>query len=427
MIEQFYQLFKKSTGVSTDTRTLKHGNLFFALKGSSFNGNKFATKALELGASCVVIDEAEFEIEGKTFFVNDVLTALQQLANFHRRTLKIPVIAIGGSNGKTTTKELTASVLSQNFKTFHTKGNLNNHIGVPLSLLSINEQVEIAIIELGANHLKETMFLCQIAEPTCGLITNNGKDHLEGYGSIDGVRKGNAELFQYLNEHEGMAFISSMQNDLMDVVKPLKFLTYGLNETDFVSGKILNSFPTLVVELKTDKHLQKVQSDLYGIYNLENVLAASCIGKYFGLSDEQIKSGIENYHPANNRSQIVQKDSNTFIMDCYNANPSSMKVALDSFEQLHSENKIVVLGDMFELGSFSKQEHLMIIHQTEKMNLKQRVFVGQEFSKLVKPNQNTSSFTNVIDAQAWFRSQKFLNTTFMLKASRGVAIEKILE
>lgn len=424
--ERLYQLFLESKGVSTDTRSLKTGQLFFAIKGPNFNGNLFAQNALKLGAIGVVVDDEINVSDERIIKSNDVLTELQMLAKHHRKQLQIPVIAICGSNGKTTTKELTSSILSEAFNVFSTKGNLNNHIGVPLSLLSINSNHQIAVIEIGANHLGETKLLCNLAQPTHGLITNNGKDHLEGYGSLEGVRKGNAELFEYLKENNGIGCISSMQEDLSAWKNELQSYSYGISESDFISGKVLENFPSLKIQLNFAGDVMIINSNIYGEYNFENILAASCLSCVVKVELEKIKLGIEKYFPSNNRSQIVKKDSNTFILDAYNANPSSMMAALQSFEKLNADTKIFVLGDMLELGTFSELEHQNIYQTSLNMKVTKRVFIGPEFLKTVKPSSTEICFRNVMEASAWFSNQIFTDTVFLLKGSRGMTLEKLL-
>ena len=426
-LQQIFNLFKNSNGVSTDTRSLKEGQIFFAIKGPSFNGNKFAKEALEKNASAVVVDEEADLTDDRIIVVENSLTMLQRLANIYRREFNIPVIAIGGSNGKTTTKEITAFVLQEKFKTFFTKGNLNNHLGVPLTLLSMPAETEIAIIEIGANHLQETNHLCSIIEPTHGLITNNGKDHLEGYGSLEGVRKGNGELFEFLASNKGVAFISSLQNDLINTSLSIRSETFGESESDNIQGKILENFPFLKIEISNQIGSEIVHTKLYGDYNFENILAASCIGNHFGLVLPEIKNGIEKYKPANNRSQVEKIGTNTFILDAYNANPSSMMAALNSFEKLKSKNKIIVLGDMFELGSFSKAEHKLIYEKAKSLEVNLKIFVGNEFSKVVSETDTELCFANVDDAKRWYRKFAAEDYVFLFKASRGMELEKILQ
>ncbi len=446
-VSQLYDLFCKSTGISTDTRSVEQGNIFFALKGERFNGNLYAENALKGGAAYVVIDEKYFDENERFILVEDVLKTLQQLANFHRKQLQTIIIAIGGSNGKTTTKELISAVLQSTFKTFATKGNLNNHIGVPLSLLSIKdsakplsgfsttdrvspvEPTDFAIIELGANHLGETKFLCEIAEPDFGLITNNGKDHLEGYGSIEGVIKGNGELFDYLRKENRIAFVNADQQDLMLLSEGIKRTTYGENEISDYKGSINQQFPFL--QLTTGN--SQLTTNLIGKYNFPNIMAAVCIGKYFGVDEEKVKQAIESYSPINNRSQVLKIGSNTFILDAYNSNPSSLNAALDNFFDLPEENKIVIAGDMAELGAASLEEHIEILKKIEKAclpdrqgNWKMVLLVGEEFKKADIGNKFLH-FKNVIELKEWFGKQSFENYFFLLKASRVIGLEKLIQ
>lgn len=429
-ISELYQLFTSSKGISTDTRKIQNGSLFFALKGPNFNANLFAKQAIEQGARAAVIDEIEFSIEGKTILVDSVLSTLQELAKYHRSQLKSPVIAITGSNGKTTTKELTYSVLSSTFKTYCTQGNLNNHIGVPLTLLSIPTSAEMVVIELGANHLNENKVLCEIAEPDYGIITNNGKDHLEGYGSIEGVRKGNGEVYEFLKARGAIAFVSAYQEDLILYSEGMERIIYGNHENSIVKAEAMNSFPYLKAKfLFSDSETFEAQTQLVGKYNIENILAAAAIGFHFKVSKEKIKNAIENYKPANNRSQQQLKDGNSFILDAYNANPSSMKLALENFAEFPVVNKIVVLGDMAELGEYSDSEHDLILKQIKTLSLKEIWLVGNEFFKASSKykNENIRTFENVDALKKYYQQQKITGYYFLLKGSRVNKLEKMLE
>ena len=432
-IEQLYQLYLQSSGVSTDTRKINSGSLFFALKGPNFNANNFAALATDQGALAAVIDEEKFFIdEQKTILVHDVLKTLQQLALHHRRQMKCPVIAITGSNGKTTTKELVFAILKSEFNTFCTQGNLNNHIGVPLTLLSIPVNAEMIVIELGANHIGENKFLCELAEPDFGLITNNGMDHLEGYGSIEGVRKGNGEVYEYLKTKNATAFVSAFQQDLMMSSENQNRIIYGENEKSIVRAEVLHSFPYLKSNLTfADKNSFEVQTQLVGKYNLENILAAAAIGFHFGVSAEKIKSAIENYQPANNRSQQREINGNHFILDAYNANPSSMLLALQNFADFPVENKIAVLGDMAELGEYSETEHEKILQQALSFQLKEIWLVGNNFFRLAEKslpkNSVIKTFSSVEELKTHFQKQHFSQYYFLLKGSRVNKLEKMLE
>ncbi|MCH5599337.1 UDP-N-acetylmuramoyl-tripeptide--D-alanyl-D-alanine ligase [Niabella ginsengisoli] len=339
-IADLYNIYKQYPSVQTDTRKLKSGDIFFALKGPNFNGNSFAKAALEAGAAYVVIGEKEFEISEKTILVDDVLTALQQLANHHRKQFSIPFIAITGSNGKTTTKELIHTVLSEKYKVYTTEGNLNNHIGIPLTLLKIKRDAEIAVIEMGANHLLEIESYCRIAEPTHGLITNCGKAHLEGFGSIEGVRKGKGELFDYLKtKDDAVAFIMQDYDYLQTMSKDIsKIITYGTQDAH-VTGHSGNNATLLNVHVEIENTNTEIKTQLVGDYNLPNVLAAVAVGDAFNISLNEIKSAIEKYVPSNSRSQLVETGSNKIILDAYNANPSSMKLAIENFEHIDTTKK----------------------------------------------------------------------------------------
>ena len=421
-IEELYQIYLKHPSVQTDTRKLKPGDIFFALKGEKFNGNAFAKQAVEAGAAYVVIDDAAYEISGKTILVDNVLECLQQLAHHHRQQFQIPFIAITGSNGKTTTKELIHAVLSSKYKTYTTEGNLNNHIGIPLTLLRIKADAEIAVIEMGANHQKEIESYCQYALPTHGLITNCGKAHLEGFGGAAGVRKGKGELFDYLKTIDGTAFIFNDYDYLKEMsVGVSHIFSYGSKDGD-ITGEMLSSEPNLETAI-TGKNTFHIQTQLVGSYNFPNVLAAVCVGQYFKIAADKIKWAIENYTPSNSRSQLINKGSNRFIMDAYNANPSSMKLAIENFANLKSEKKVLLLGAMAELGEESMAEHEAIIKLIQSKNWEKVVLVGGDFIKLAHPYL---SFTNAQEAKTWLQNQKFENTDFLVKGSRSMQMEKII-
>lgn len=421
-LEDLYKIYLQHPTVQTDSRKIKPGDLFFALKGENFNGNHFAKNAVEAGAACVVIDEKEFEIPGKTFLVNNSLQALQQVALHHRRKFTIPFLAITGSNGKTTTKELIHAVLSSTYKTYTTEGNLNNHIGIPLTILKIKADAEIAVIEMGANHQKEIAGYCQYALPTHGLITNCGKAHLEGFGSEEGVRKGKGELFDFLRQHNGTAFIMHDYAYLNEMSKGMNQVnSYGSMNAD-ITGSIVANEPFLQVEI-TKGMTSVIQTKLVGKYNFPNVLAAVCVGNYFKVPAEKIKQAIEAYTPSNSRSQLIQKGSNQYILDAYNANPSSMKVAIENFASLPAENKVLLLGAMAELGDGSIDEHLALIHLIQSYNWKEVVLVGGDFLKIKHP---FLSFTDAEAAKNWLQQQNYSHTAFLVKGSRSIQMEKIL-
>jgi UDP-N-acetylmuramoyl-tripeptide--D-alanyl-D-alanine ligase len=423
MIEELYKIFLQHPSVQTDTRKLKTGDIFFALKGPAFNGNAFAKEAINKGAVLAIIDEESFAIPGKTFVVPDVLTALQQLALFHRKQFLIPFIAITGSNGKTTTKELIHAVLSTTFKTYTTEGNLNNHIGIPLTLLKIKPNAQMAVIEMGANHLHEIESYCTIARPTHGLITNCGKAHLEGFGSEEGVRKGKGELFDFLKQNNGTAFVMWDYDYLRQMSKGIpQIIRYGTADAE-VEGMADSSGEYLQVKMK--KGLSEViRTQLVGDYNLPNVLAAVCLGIHFGVPDEKIIAAIENYIPSNSRSQLIEKGTNKIIMDAYNANPSSMKLAIENLAHMAGENKILMLGAMAELGETSLEEHQAILDLIKQFRWKEVILVGDNFKKLNPPYP---VFENSLLAKEWYQQQQYQNSFILVKGSRSMQMEKILE
>lgn len=426
MTEELYKIFQQYPSVQTDTRKLKPGDIFFALKGPNFNGNLFAKQAIDSGAAHVVIDEKEFEIPGKTFLVPDVLIALQGLALHHRRQFNIPFIAITGSNGKTTTKELIHAVLSSSFKTYTTEGNLNNHIGVPLTILKIKPDAAMAVIEMGANHLGEIAGYCKIALPTHGLITNCGKAHLEGFGGIEGVRKGKGELFDHLRTlTHGFAFVMWDYDYLQEMSKGISgIIKYGTQQNDHVIGKVFRNDPFLEVEITQGLTNGIITTQLVGEYNLPNVLAAVTVGKFFEVSEKKIKPAIENYIPSNSRSQLIEKHSNKIILDAYNANPSSMKLAIENFANKKEPNKILMLGAMAELGKESLQEHQQIVDLIKKYPWKEVALIGGDFLKLSHP---FLSFEDSVKAKDWFVQQNFQNSYILVKGSRSMRMENVLE
>lgn len=424
-IEDLYKIYSSSSGISTDTRNIEKGNLFFALKGENFNGNKFAIKALENGASHVVIDDDSFAIDNRYIVVSDTLQILQELAHFHRRELAIPIIAIAGSNGKTTTKELTASVLNTSYKTYFTKGNFNNEIGLPLTILDIKKDAEIAILEMGARKQNDIAFLCEIAEPTHGIITNIGKDHIEFFGSVENTLIANTELFDYLSKNNGTVFINPEHKELMDATKSIdKLIRYGSAPNIEFSGKIEQEHPFLTLSYTHDQEQYFCKSQLVGGYNLENIMAAIAIGSYFKISQKKIITAIETYQPKNNRSQLIEYDSNSIILDAYNANPSSMKLALESFERIVHPKKMVILGDMLELGDTSEEEHLLTILQLKKMHLDTIILVGAEMSK-VQHKLDCLHFDNYAALKIWFDQNLPQNYLILVKGSRGISLEKV--
>ena len=421
-IAQLHQLFLQCNKVSTDTRKIESNSLFFALKGENFNGNTFAKQALENGAKYVIIDEEEYLINNKTILVDNVLKALQELATYHRNYLKIKIIALTGSNGKTTTKELINATLSQKYKTVATVGNLNNHIGVPLTLLSMNTNTEIGIVEMGANHLNEIELLCNLAQPDYGYITNFGKAHLEGFGSMEGVIKGKTELYNYLIENDKHIFLNA--DDAIQVEKLssyIKKIGFSKTNKEYYKIELLEANP--FVKLKVENSI--ITSNLIGAYNFTNLCAATVIAKYFNLEVEAIKTGIENYTPQNNRSQIITIDSNKVILDAYNANPSSMQAALTNFANLKDENKIVILGDMFELGKEAEKEHQNIAELAMDLNFSKIFLVGENFFKTETVSDKVKKYKSFEDFKNNFKQLK--DTTLLIKGSRGMALERTLD
>lgn len=414
-IEQLYQLFIQNYLVDTDTRSIRKGSIFFALKGDNFNGNQFVEQALVNGASFAVIDEVEYNDQPKTILVNNVLETLQKLAQYHRKKLNIPIIALTGSNGKTTTKELINCVLSKKYRTTATIGNLNNHIGVPLTLLSIKPTTEIGIIEMGANHLKEIDFLCNIAKPNFGLITNFGKAHLEGFGGVEGVIKGKSELYDFLRATKEVAFINTDDPTQMKQSQGIKRITFNNNKI-----KYLEANPFVKVQFNDIT----IQSKLIGKYNYNNTAAAIAIGDYFKVTLNDIKDAIENYESINNRSQIITKDSLKIILDAYNANPSSMKVALENFNELKDKQKIVFLGDMFELGKESSKEHQQIADFALSLNFDKVYLIGKAFSTI--DVKNALTYVDFEDFETSNKNLNLKNYTLLIKGSRGMALERIL-
>ncbi|MBW4888314.1 UDP-N-acetylmuramoyl-tripeptide--D-alanyl-D-alanine ligase [Mucilaginibacter sp. HMF5004] len=428
-IEQLYAIYQQYPVISTDTRKIAPGSIFFALKGDKFDANTFAEQAIAAGAAYAVIDNPAYQTSDKQILVNDVLTTLQELAKYHRSQLQIPVIGLTGSNGKTTTKELINSVLSQHYKTYATIGNLNNHIGVPLTLLAIKSDVEVAIVEMGANHQKEIELLSNICQPTHGLITNVGRAHLEGFGGREGVKKGKGELFDYLKTSKGVAFVNADSEVLLDMVKERSMqnvVYYGADEANAVSGKLIENSPFLKLQWKLKESTYHIaQSQLTGAYNLDNILAAICIGHYFKLSEEELNRGIENYAPTNNRSQIVTTETNTLICDYYNANPSSMLVAIENVGLLDFPHKILILGDMFELGDESPAEHTAIINKAMVTPVDERIFIGEEFYRQ-KGETNAIFFRDADEAITALKAQPVKNATVLIKGSRGMALERLV-
>jgi len=432
-VKELYELFRASRKISTDSRHIVPGTLFFALKGDRFDGNFFASEALDRGAGFAIVDNPAVVVPEKNFIlVEDVLSCLQQLARFHRRQFLVPVIAITGSNGKTTTKELVSAVLSAHYPTHFTRGNLNNHIGICLTLLDMPDDTEVAVIEMGANAQGEIAALCRIAEPTHGVVTNIGKAHLEGFGGLEGVKRGKSELYQFLQANRGTVFINQGEDFLPDLSAGVqKRIFYGLSDTlspdsPRLEACLLGEQPFLQVGfLNEENEMIAVQSQLIGRYNIGNLLTAIALGRYFKVPSEKIKGAIEGYVPAMNRSQLFKQGTNTFILDAYNANPSSMEQALRNFSAAPSGKKVAILGAMFELGQESAQELAHIAKLAFDCGFDQLILVGEAF----KPAADTLQVPFFADIQAlrkWFSLENWDNTLFLLKGSRGMQMEKLL-
>ncbi|MBS1530329.1 MAG: UDP-N-acetylmuramoyl-tripeptide--D-alanyl-D-alanine ligase [Bacteroidetes bacterium] len=443
--EELYRLYKQHPIISTDTRRISPDCLFFALKGENFDANTFAGQAIEQGASYAIIDDPDYKNGDQYLLVENVLSSLQNLARHHRRQLMIPVIGLTGTNGKTTTKELINAVLSQQFNTYATQGNLNNHIGVPLTILSINSGHEAAVIEMGANHQKEIELLCSISQPSHGMITNVGKAHLEGFGGVEGVKKGKGELYDFLAPRPpkgGVAFVNCDDAVLVDMARargldPIVY--YGESDpASLVSGKIIDNSPLLTLEWtdrRTDR-IHAVETQLTGEYNLPNILAAICIGLYFNIDPHKINAGISGYQPKNNRSQVTKTATNTLICDYYNANPSSMAVAIDNLGKLTAGHKVLVLGDMFEMGDEAAVEHAAVVRKALETDVDERFFIGTEFSGSQRSDpdsyrdggQKQAVFLKTVEeAIAAFKDRPIRNSTVLIKGSRGMALERLVE
>ena len=410
---ELYKIYKSNSKICTDTRKIENGGIFFALKGKNFNGNKFAAKAISDGCSFAIIDEKQYYTSNKCILVKDVLETLQNLAKHHRRQLSIPIIGITGTNGKTTSKELIHSVLSSEINCYATKGNLNNHIGVPLSILEITNEYKIAIIEMGANHEEEIKFLCNIAKPTHGVITNIGIAHLEGFKSPTGVINTKNELYQYIYKNKGTAFVNSDDQLLLNLSESVKRITYGNN--GFCQGTTTTNTPYLSIKFNSTE----INSKLIGEYQFSNIMLAICIGEKFNIKNANIKHAIEDYNPKNNRSEILQTNDNTLILDAYNANPSSMEAMITAFSKQDYDNKLCVLGDMLELGEYTRDEHAVILNLVETLNL-EALLIGKEFSKVCK-----KAFKDRTEFELFLKSNPIKNKTILLKGSRGISLEKL--
>jgi UDP-N-acetylmuramoyl-tripeptide--D-alanyl-D-alanine ligase len=423
MIKQLYSIFLNSSGVSTDTRSLKGGELFFCLKGEQFNGNKFAKQAIEKGAYYVVLDDNNYldDANEKMILVSDSLEMLQLLSEHHRQQLSIPIIGITGSNGKTTTKELLAAVLSTQFNVFATQGNLNNHIGVPLSLLQITDQHDMAVIEMGANHVGEIAELCQLSQPEFGILTNIGHAHLEGFGSYENIKKTKLALYKSVKSKEGLVFVHQQDEVLMQESKNIKRLTYGLSDFADVKVQLLSGQTTLVFKYED----QIIKTQLFGEYNIYNAAAALAVGQYFKISADKMALAISGYLPSNNRSQIERGPHNLLILDAYNANPDSMKNAIEFFGDQKAESKTLILGDMLELGEFEESKHKEVLELINQFKFNHCFLVGEAFGALKNEFNQFTFFENSEIAKDHFSQFPIRNNHILLKGSRGIRLEKL--
>ncbi|MEM1323296.1 MAG: UDP-N-acetylmuramoyl-tripeptide--D-alanyl-D-alanine ligase [Bacteroidota bacterium] len=431
-IEQLYTYYRQYPLVVTDSRQLSSGSLFFALKGERFDGNKFAEEALSKGAAYAVIDDPAYQKGERCLLVEDVLTSLQQLATHHRTQFDIPILAITGSNGKTTTKEVLHKVLAAHYRTHATNGNFNNHIGVPLTLLRMSTETEIAIIEMGANRIGDIEELCKIARPTHGLITNVGKAHLEGFGSEEGVRQGKSELYRFLAAHRGVAFINIDEPHLSDLAAVVnRRLYYYRSETlsadpQHFEIKVLGISPYVRVAFREEEEELICHSRLIGAYNVNNIMTGIAVGQYFKVPADQIKAAIESYIPKNNRSELLEYGGNHYILDAYNANPNSMRGAIDHFASLPAAPKMAILGDMLELGPYSQAEHQALVDYAGGLGFEELVLVGAAFGELKEPG-SARHFADVTALRAWFDQQAFGGYHILLKGSRGIGLERLLK
>lgn len=424
---ELYEIFKQHPTVSTDSRTIFENSIFFALKGQNFDGNQFAADSLQKGAAYAVVDNPDYADNQRIILVEDVLKSLQELANLHRKTLGIPVLAITGTNGKTTSKELIATVLKNRFNITFTQGNLNNHIGVPLTLLRITPETQMAVIEMGANHPGEIAALCKIAEPDFGLVTNMGKAHLEGFGSFEGVIKTKTELYDFLRETGGKCFINADNELLLKQAEGLEMLTYGKNETAQLRGEAEETSYYLTAKILFPKGWLYFRSKLVGTYNFENIMAAARVGSYFEIDPLLIQKSVEKYEPTNNRSQLIQRGSNRIILDAYNANPTSMLASLQNFSKINHAAKSVILGDMLELGEYSKEEHKKIADFLETQDYENVFLVGSSFCQVETGTKAKKFETIELLANYLFQQKQMKNNLILIKGSRGIRLEKILD
>jgi UDP-N-acetylmuramoyl-tripeptide--D-alanyl-D-alanine ligase len=423
-IEKLYGFFQHCTGVSTDTRAIRPGNMFFALRGERFDGNRFAAEALGKGAVRVVVDDANVVQDDRYILVPDGLTALQNLAKYHRNRLKIPFIGLTGSNGKTTSKELLSAVLAKKYRVFATKGNLNNHIGVPLSVLSVTAKTEIAVIEMGANHVGEIAALCTIAQPTHGFITNIGKAHIGTFGGFENIIRGKTELYQYLLEHGGVVFINSQNPILMRQAHRFKNPVLYPAKGDYFHCELVAADP--FVRIRTESGME-IQTQLPGKYNFENIAVALCIGKFFGVAESAAAEAVAAYVPANMRSQVVQKGSNTILLDAYNANPTSMRAALENLADMKAERKVVILGDMYELEEEAEKEHREIGRLLAELDLTEVYLCGKLMRSAAEVFPVARYFEDKEKLTDYLKKHPITQATILIKGSRGMALESVAD
>ena len=423
-IIDLYDLFIHNPQITTDSRNCPKGSIFFALKGDKFDGNQYAGKALASGCVYAVIDNPDYYIGERTILVDNVLKTLQQLAHHHRKVLGLPIIGITGTNGKTTTKELLAAVLSTKFNLLYTEGNFNNHIGVPLTLLRLTHDHEMAVIEMGASHPGDIKELVDIVHPNYGIITNVGRAHLEGFGSFEGVIRTKGELYDYIRRSKGKIFIKKENEYLQSIAKGIEQITYGNGDDAFASGQVVSCDPFLVFNWKQQGKLHTVETHIIGSYNLDNVLAAVAVGRFFKIPAERISRAIAAYEPTNNRSQFKKTDNNELIVDAYNANPSSMKVALDNFITMPVQPKAIILGDMRELGPTSNELHAEVVEQIKKGQFDKVFLCGEHFSKVGKefsPFATTEAMTEEL------RRQPLKGYHILIKGSHSMGLEKLAD
>jgi len=421
-IEALYELYKKSYKVVKDTREDVNNSIYFSLKGDSFDGNKYALQALNKGANYAIIDEKEYLIDDRMILVDDALKCLQELARYHRQQLNIPILALTGSNGKTTTKELINAVLQKKYNCYATKGNLNNHIGVPLTLLNMTPEHNFGVVEMGANHLNEIETLCNIALPDYGYITNFGRVHLEGFGSFEGVIRGKTEMYRHLMNRQKNVFVNLTDDLQMEYSIGMKRISFGSADTKY-DVRLIKADPFVSIDFDGSV----IQSNLIGAYNFSNIAAAITIGKYFGIQTVELKEAIESFVPTNNRSQIIEKKTNKIILDAYNANPNSMDAAVNNLADLSDKHKIAILGDMFEIGDDALMEHQIIADLLAKTNIERAFLIGDSFCKTKINDHKIQKFQNYETFKKHLEGLTFQHSTLLIKASRGMALERVLE